>query len=78
MIARDPLGGPAELAAEVSRRLERAASAADAEWSDGARREFDRRHLQPIRTEARAVAKELSVLADTCRRATQMLGEGDQ
>lgn len=67
MIARDPLGAPARLATDAAGRLGRAVAVADGQWVDGARREFDRRHLDRITSDADGLAAGLSGLADRCR-----------
>lgn len=75
MIARDPLGTPAQLAADAAHRLTRAVAVADGQWVDGARREFDRRHLDRIISDAEGLASGLNSLADRCRIVATRIGD---
>jgi hypothetical protein len=69
----DPLGRPAEAASEAAQRLERAIAEAG-KWADGARSDFDRRHLEPIRADANGLAAGLQALAERCRRVATRIG----
>ena len=75
MIARDPLEAPARLAADAARRLGRAVAVADGQWVDGARREFDRRHLDRITSDADGLAAGMDNLADRCRKAAVRMND---
>lgn len=76
MIPRDPLGAPASLAADTARRLERVIAAADGDWADVARRDFDRKHLDRIRAGASGLSTGMDDLADRCRWVAAQLDDG--
>jgi hypothetical protein len=69
----DPLGRPAAAASEAAERLQRAITEAG-EWADGARRDFDRRHLERIRADANGLAAGMQALAERCRRVANRIG----
>ena len=72
MSSRDPLGPHATAATEAAQRLQRAI--AEADWTDGARRDFNRRHLERIRADANGLAAGMQTLAERCRTAATRIG----